>query len=368
MNYVKMRPVKIPTSADIQKIAKILVEHSVRIKKGEYVQIFAGMPARPLVLEVYKQCLLKGAYPVIKPDFEGLSYLYYKNASKEQIRHFPNLAYYEMKHTDAVIYISAPENRYELATISPEPLTERQRTVKKLSDLRHEKKWVIFDYPVPDLAKEAGMSLPEYRKFVFNACMQDWNKAKVFMSKIKKVVDKGKKVHIKTKDTDLTFGIKGRVAVIGDGTCNMPDGEVFISPEENTTEGHISFTYPREQMGRMIKGIKLEFKKGKVIKASAKTNFDVLDSMLKTDEGSRKLGELGIGCNFKIQRFTNNLLFDEKIGGTIHLALGMAFKECKGTNSSAIHADIVKDLRPKFGGGEVWIDKKLLIKDGKFMI
>ena len=276
---------------------------------------------------------------------------------------------HEIKKTDAVIYIAAPENRYELATIHPEKLTLRQKILKKITDERMKKKWVIFDYPVSDFAKEAGMSVPEYRKFVFESCMQDWDKLKKgIMSKVKAAIDKGKKVRIKAPGTDLIFGIKGRLGAIGDGTFNMPDGEVWTAPEENTTEGHITFTYPYERMGRMIKDVRLEFKKGKVIKASAKTNFDVLDSMLKTDEGSRKLGELGIGCNFKIQRFTNNLLFDEKIGGTIHLALGNAYKECNGKNESAIHADIVKDLRPRFGGGEVWIDNKLLIKDGKFMI
>jgi aminopeptidase len=365
---LKMRPVKLPTSSEIQKIAKILVEHSARVKKGDYVQINAGMPARDLVLEVYKQVIQKGAYPVLKTDFEGLSYLYYKYASKDQLMHFPGLAYNEMKKTDAVIYIGAPENRYELATIPPEPLTIRQKVTRKISDERMKKKWVIFDYPVADFAKEAGMSLPEYRKFVFNACMQDWDKLKIgLMLKVKKVIDKGSRVRIKTPNTDLTFGIKGRLGAVGNGTFNMPDGEVWTAPQENT-EGYINFTYPLERMGRQIKGIRLEFKKGKVTKASAKTNFDVLDSMIKTDNGARILGELGIGCNFNIQKFTNNLLFDEKIGGTIHLALGHAYKECNGKNESAIHADIVKDLRPKFGGGEVWVDDKLLIKDGKFMI
>lgn len=362
-----MRPVKLPNNSEIQKIAKILVEHSARVKKGDYVQINAGMPAKELILEVYKQIIQKGAYPVLKTDFEGLSYLYYKYASKEQLMNFPQLAFNEMKKTDAVIYISAPENRYELATIPPEPLTIRSKVTRKISDERLKKKWVIFDYPVQDFAKEAQMTLAEYRKFVFNACMQDWKKLEGFMNKVKKAVDKGSRVRIKTPDTDLTFGIKGRLGAIGNGTHNMPDGEVWTAPVEDT-EGYINFTYPYERMGRMIKGIKLEFKKGKVAKASSKTNFDVLDAMLKTDKGARILGELGIGCNFNIQKFTNNLLFDEKIGGTIHLALGHAYTECNGINKSAIHADIVKDLRPKYGGGEVWIDDKLLIKDGKFML
>jgi len=364
-----MRPVNIPKSAEIGRIAKVLVEHSARVKKGDYVQIVAGIPARDLILEVYKKCIQKGAYPIVKVDFEGIGYNYYKFASEEQLRHFPAIAYAEMKNTDAIIYIVAPENRYELATIPPKPLILRQKITKKISDERLRKKWVIFDYPVEDFAREARMPLKKYRKFVFDACLQDWKKLEVFMKKVKKVIDLGSQVRIKSKDTDLTFGIKGRLGAVGNGIFNMPDGEVWTSPEENTTEGYITFTYPKEYMGRMIEGIRLEFRKGKVVKAYARKNLDLLNSMLDTDAGARKLGELGIGCNFKIQRFTNNLLFDEKIGGTIHLALGNAYKGCNGKNESAVHADIVKELRPSHGGnGEVWVDDKLLIKDGKFFI
>ena len=364
-----MRKVNIPTSKEIVKIAKILVEHSARVKKGDYVQIVSDIPARDLILEVYKQCIQKGAYPTLKLGFEGLGYLYYKNASQEQLKHFPMLAYNEAKKTDAIIHIDAPENRYELSSLSSKSVVLRGRVTKKISDERVKKKWVGFDYPVKDLAKDAGMSLPEYRKFVFNACYQDWDKLKAFMNKVKKVIDNGKKVRIISKGTDLTFGIKGRPAAIGDGKHNMPDGEVWTAPEEKTTEGHIAFTYPREFMGRMIEGIKLEFKKGKVVKAHSKTNQKLLNEMLNIDEGARRLGELGVGCNFKIQKFTNNLLFDEKIGGTIHLALGRAYKENNGKNESALHADIVLELRPSHGGnGEVWVDDKLLIKDGKFQI
>jgi len=353
---------------ETEKIAKILVEHSCKIKKGDVVQIIAGIPAKPLILEVYKQVIQKGAYPMLHVDFSGLNYLYYKYASNEQLRNFPEISYHEMKKSDAVIYIGAPENRYELATIAPQKLTLRNKVTKKISDERLKKRWVIFDWPVKDFAKDAGMSLANFRKFVFNACIQDWNALKKKMIKIKKIIDKGKKVRILSKDTDISFGIKGRLAAVGDGTFNMPDGEVWTAPEENTTRGHIAFTYPLIVMGRKIKGIKLRFRKGKVVKASAKENEDVLKALIATDSGASKLGELGIGCNYKIQRFSNLLLFDEKIGGTIHLALGNAYKECKGKNKSAVHADIVKDLRKKHGGGKVFIDNKLFIEDGKFKI
>ncbi len=155
--------------------------------------------------------------------------------------------------------------------------------------------------------------------------------------------------------------------MIGKGENNMPDGEVWTSPEENKTKGYITFSYPLILMGRKVEGIKLEFDKGKIIKAFSKTNFDLLDHLIRTDKGSRILGELGIGCNFKIKKFSNLLLFDEKIGGTIHLAIGNSFKECGGKNKSSIHIDIVKDLRPPYYG-ELWIDNKLLIKNGKILL
>lgn len=362
-----IRKVRLNSDVKTKEIARILVEHSCNVKKGEYVQIVAGMPARQLILELQKQILQKGAYPRIDLDFEGLSYNYYQYASEEQLKNFPKLRYQEMKQTDAIIYIGAPENRYELYSADPKKITLRSKILKKISDERLKKKWVIFDWPVRDFAEDAGLSLSEFRKFVFDSCIQDWDKLTGMMEKVKKVLDRGNRVRIVSRDTDLTFGIKGRLGDIGNGRHNMPDGEVWTAPEENTAEGYITFTYPLFFMGRKIEGIRLEFKKGKVVKASAKSNLEALDHLLKTDDGSRKLGELGIGCNFKIKRYSNLLLFDEKIGGTIHLALGQAYKECNGKNKSAVHADIVKDLRPPYNG-EVWVDNKLLIKDGKLLV
>jgi len=364
---VKIRPVKMNSDVKVKEIARILVDHSCRVQKGEIVQIIAGIPSRPLIVELCKRIVQKGAFPRVHVDFEGLNYSFYKYASKDMLQDFPELDYEEMKKSDAIMFIGAPENRYELAAISPDAITLRSKTLRKITEERLKKKWVIFDWPVKDFADDAQMSLPEFRKFVFDSCIQDWNKLKGLMSKVKKVIDHGKKVRIVSKDTDLTFGIRNRPAAIGFGLNNMPDGEVWTAPEEDTTEGYVTFTYPLIVLGRKIEGIRLEFKKGKVVKACAKSNLDALDHLLKTDQGSRKLGELGIGCNFKIKRFSNLLLFDEKIGGTIHLALGNAYKENNGKNVSAVHADIVKDLRPPYLG-EVWVDDRLLIKDGKLLV
>lgn len=353
-------------SPRITKVAKILVNHSCKIKKGEYVQIWVDYKAKAMALEVYKQVLRKGAYPSVKLGLPGSTYTYYKYATEEQLKHFPGISWYEIKKTDAVIYIGAPVNTRELSNVSPKKISMRRKVTEKISKWRTERtKWVIFDYPTEAFAQEADMSLEEFKNFVYRATLIDWKKLTEKQAKIKKVLDRGNKVRIKSKDTDITFSIKGRKAINSDGTYNMPDGEVFIAPREKTTKGYIKYTYPAIYGGREVSGVYLEFKKGKVVKAKAEKNENFLKEMIRTDEGAKYLGEFGIGTNPKIKKFIKNILFDEKIGGTIHLALGMAYKMEGGTNKSAIHWDMIKDLRK---GGEVWIDKKLFIKDGKFMI
>jgi len=361
----------------IPKIAKILVEHCIGVKKGQTIQLTADILARPLVLEIYKLIIQKGAYPILRLGFDGLSPIYYKYASDEQLKNFPKIAYYEIKNVDSTIHIVAPEDRYELASVDSKRIAMRSRAIVKIDEVRRNKTWVLFYYPTASYAKDAGMSLKEWENFVFNSCMLDWKKEKPRMEKIKKVLDAGDKVRIIAKDTDLSFSIKNRNAVVGwaDGHsgenvgCNLPDGEVFTAPKENTVNGKISFTYPTVIKGKKISGIKAEFKNGKLVKIKADKNLNVLKELLKTDKGASKLGELGIGCNKNITRFVYNTLFDEKIYGTIHIAFGLAYEDCKGTNKSASHKDLVLDLRPSHGGGgEVWVDKTLLIKDGKFQI
>ena len=352
----------------IEKIAKLLIEHSVKVKKGQTILISADIIAKPLILELYKQIIQKGAYPRLNVGIDGLAPIYYNYSSDEQLKHFPEIAWFEAKSCAAHIMISAPKNRYELKDTDPRKISLRSKIVNKLHFETQQKPWVGFDYPTEAYAKDAGMSLKEYTDFVFNACLIDWKKAYNKMLDLKRILDKGDKVRIRGKNTDITFSIKGRNAVIGSGEYNMPDGEVFTAPKEETVNGYITFTYPAIISGNVVPDVFAEFRNGKLVRLRAGKNLDKLKAKLATDKNAANLGELGIGTNYKIPRFTKNLLFDEKIGGTIHLAFGLAYKKCKGTNKSASHQDIVKDLRPKFGGGEVWVDDKLLIKDGKFMV
>lgn len=350
----------------VKKVARILVEYSTKVKKGDTVQIISDIDAQALALEVYKLVLKKGAFPRVHLSLPEATYYYYKLASDEQLKNFPKISMYEIKNTDAVIYIGAPSNLKELSNISSKKMALRRKTLQPYQKYRVENtRWVIFEYPTPALAQEAEMSINEFRRFVFNATIKDWKKEAEKQEKLKRVIDKGKHVRIKAKNTDISFSIEGRTAKKCAGEFNMPDGEVFTTPVENSVNGIVEFSYPAIYSGKEVDGVYLVFEKGKVIKARAKKNYPLLKAMLETDQGARSLGEFGIGTNYKIKKFTKNILFDEKIGGTIHLALGSCYKETGGKNESAIHWDMVLDLRK---GGELWVDGNLIQKNGKFLI
>lgn len=350
----------------IKRLADILVNYSIKVKKGDLIEVNFGINAKELALEVYKLILKKGAIPAIQVGVPGFTYNYYKYANKEQLKTFPKIAMYKAKLADGAISIGAEINTKELTGIDPKNISLRRRTVKRIQDIEIETdNWVICQFPTNALAQDAEMSLDEFEDFVFDACLVDWRKESKKQDKLKKRLDKGKQVRITAEDTDLTFSIKGRQGIKCDGKRNMPDGEVFIAPVENSTEGYINFTYPAIYAGREVSEIYLQFHKGKVIKAEAEKGEKFLREILKTDKGSCRLGEFGIGVNYKIKQFIKQILFDEKIGGTVHFALGMAYPQGGGKNKSAIHWDMIKDLRR---GGAIYIDGKCIQKNGKFRL
>lgn len=348
----------------IKNLADILVNYSIKIKKGDMIEVNFGVNAKELALEVYKLVLQKGAIPVVHAGVPGFAYNYYKYANKDQLTTFPKIAMAKAKATAGEISIGASINTKELTSINPKKIALRRKVVKPVQDVEIKKNnWVICQFPTNALAQDAEMSLDEFEDFVYDACIKDWAKESKKQNRLKKMLDKGKQVRITAEDTDLTFSIKGRQGIKCDGKRNMPDGEVFIAPVENSTEGYIKYNYPAIYSGREVDGIFLRFNKGKVIEAKAEKGEKILKEMIATDKGSCKLGELGIGVNYNIKQFIKQILFDEKIGGTVHLALGMAFPEGGGKNKSAIHWDMVKDLRR---GGAIYIDGKLIQKNGKF--
>jgi len=349
----------------IEKAAKILVDYSAKVKKGDRVMVLADPESASLCQEVYKLVLQRGGLPNLKIGLPNLSYTYFKYANVEQLKTFPEVSMFEIKHTDCWIAIGATNNTKELANIPQKKIAIRMKVTEPISNYRVDKtRWVIFDYPAAAFAQEADMSVQEYEDFVYGATNIDWNKEVAFLKKVKARFDKAKMVRITAPGTDVYLSLVGRTAIIDDGQRNMPGGEVFMGPVETDVNGHVQFTYAASYTGKEVEDIRLEFKKGKVVKATASKNQDVLTQVLKTDKGANYLGELGIGCNYKIDRFTKNTLFDEKIGGTIHLALGRAYKEGGGKNISAVHWDIVCDLRK---GGKIYLDGKLFQKDGKFI-
>src|SRR3989344_5029480 len=353
------------TDQRLEKTAKILVEYSTEVKRGDKVIIDAGVQALPLVKEIYKLCIQKGAYVKLNLGASGFTEIFYKYASQEQLEHFPEMAMNEAKHGDVFFSIGAPLNTRSLTSIDPKKMAVRSKITNKISEEILKKRWVLFYYPTNAQAQEADMSLEEFEDFVYNATIQDWAKISEDENKLKEILDNGKEVRIIGKNTDLKFSIEGRQAVKGDGRNNMPCGEVFIAPVEGSTRGNVEFSFPAVRGGRMVEGVKLKFENGRVVEASATKNETFLKEMLNMDDGAKYLGEFGIGFNPNIQRFVKSILFDEKISGSIHLALGRAYKEGGGTNESALHWDIIKDLRD---GGKIIIDGKVIQDNGKFLI
>jgi len=345
----------------ITKLAGILVNYSVEIDKKDVVLVNYDIEAKDLALEVYREIIKKGAYAKLNVNIPGFDYVFYKHASEEQLKHLPKLFLHEMKLAKAVITIIAQSYR-ELASADPGKLSMWSKTTRPIFELRLKRNnWVLCGYPSKSLAQEAGMPLEEFEDFVFAATNIDWEAASKRMDLLRDILNKAKKVQIIGDDTDLAFSIKGSTAIKCDGKYNMPDGEVFTAPRRDSVNGKVRFTYPSLSKGKVVTDIRLEFKDGRVVDASASKNAEFLNKMLDTDDGSRYLGEFGIGTNYGIKRFINNTLFDEKIGGTIHLALGNAYPESGGKNKSAIHWDIV--TRPHI----VKVDDRVILKDGEFM-
>ena len=353
--------------ARTEKLASILVNHSLEVKRGETVLISSSSElAKPLVVEVFREVMRRGAHPLTSIAFEETANVFYELATKPQLDNFPKIKFYEAKNVDCVVNIRATANKKAFSNIDPKKIGKRSKVLQPIRDtIITKKRWILCNYPTNALAQEADMSLEEYEDFLYGATNIDWNRVKLGEMKLKRALDRASVVRITGEDTDLTIGIKGRKAIPCYGERNMPDGEVFLSPRENSADGHIYYEMPAIYQSREVTGIRLRFRKGKVVEASAEKNEDFLLAMLDTDRGARYLGELGIGVNYGIKKFSKDILFDEKIGGTVHLAVGKSYEEAGGKNVSAVHWDMIKDLRK---GGAIHLDGKMIQKNGRFSI
>ncbi len=357
-----------PSDLRTRKLAQLAVRYSVFVKPGEKVIISGGSEAIPFLIELYKEIILQKAHPIVRIGLPDVADFFYKYATKEQIENFPKHWMNTIKEADKYIGIVSDLNTRELTNSDSKKIVARQKILHPITDYICNEKDKIrrctIAYPVQALAQEAEMSLTEYENFVYEACLQDWKKLGKTIDKIRKVFEKGKFVHLIGEGVDLKFSIAGKNCVADKGEENMPGGEVFMAPVRESLNGRIKFDYPAIRNGKEVTDIELIFKDGKVVESKASKNQDFLKEILSTDKNSSYVGEFGIGCNPKITQFTKELLFDEKIGGTIHLALGMAYKDNGGGNDSAIHWDIVKDMK----NAKIILDGKVVQDKGKWKI
>lgn len=357
----------------IEKFADVLVKYSVAIKKGETLLVNAPVLAEPLAKEIYRAALRQGAHVIVRLGSEELDEIYYAAASDEELDYLSPTALFEAENIDARINIGAAANTRALSAVDPQKQARRGLAVKPVRDIMLSKvRWCATLYPTAAYAQDADMSLADYEDFVFRAVFADrddpiaeWRKLSAAQDRLIAWLKGRKRVRITGEGTDLAFSIEGRTWVNSDGKHNMPSGEIFTAPVEDSVNGEITYTYPAIHGGREVEGIRLVFKDGRVAEAHARKNEDYLRRMLESDAGAKTLGEFGVGANSGITKFTRSILYDEKIGGTIHLALGESYAETGGVNKSAIHWDMICDLRR---GGEIRIDGEVFERDGKFLV
>jgi len=365
------------TDPRIEKLAKLTVNYSIDVKKGDNVIIRAPVASEPLALEMYREVLRAGGHPIMQSSFERVSEIFYEEAKAHQLDYMSPYKKFQYENINGLIAIMADENTRALSNVDPQKMARGAKANTELQEIfmarsaKKELKWCGLPFPTNAMAQEGSMSISEYEDFVYSACLADkrdpiaeWKKVSKTQEKMVKYLDKVEKLEFYGQDTDLKMSVKGRKWINCDGRFNMPDGEVFTGPVENSVTGQIRFTFPGIYMGKEIEDITLEFKKGKIVKASAEIGNDLLQSLISIDDGAKRLGEVAIGTNHGIKKFTKNILFDEKLGGTIHMAIGAAYPECKAKNKSAIHWDMIKDMKK---GAEIIGDGETIYKNGKWL-
>ena len=365
----------------LARLARVLVRYSTKVGRGDVVRIRMPTVAEPLALAVYKEVILAGGLPVVRLVPDECQQLLVRHGSPEQLAFLPPSDLQEVKTINVEIGAWASRNTRAMTNADPKKQAAMNKARKPMFDTylarmgkrgKDKLRWVGTQYPCEASAQDAEMSLTEYADFVFNAGMLHlrdpvaaWKKVHQTQQRLVDFLNKTREVRCVTPGgTDIRFAVKGRRWINCDGTNNFPDGEVFTAPIESATEGEIRFHFPAVYQGREVTDVRLRFRSGKVVDADASKGKDFLFQMMDQDKGGRVVGELAFGTNYAITRFTRNTLFDEKIGGTMHMALGAAFPEAGGKNRSALHWDMVCDLRR---GGRIEVDGKTVSKNGRFM-
>ena len=359
-------------------LAQILVRYSTRVSKGDVCVIQASTTAEPLVQSVYEEVLRAGGLPIMQLSTEEAAAAFLRLASEEQLVWVPPTAQWAVDNADVRIAIMADANARALSQADPKKQSRSQQARKGLMETSMKRsaageyRWALTLFPTHAYASEAGMSLSEYEDFYYGACLATdgdpvtaWERQSDQVNRLSAWMDGKEEVHVTAPGTDIRLGVAGRTWIPCAGSHNMPDGEFFTGPVEDSVEGEVTFHLPAVIGGREVAGVRLRFEGGKVVDATADRGEEYLIKLLDTDDGARRLGELGIGTNYGIDRGTREVLLDEKIGGTVHMAVGRSYPESGGVNESAVHTDLVCDLR---GGGEITVDGETLQRHGKFVV
>ena len=379
----------------IDKLARVLVEYATGIQPGQIVRLSGSTVAGPLLEALYEAALKAGAHPFVKCTPDSLANLFYENANEDQLKFVSPLALHEIETIDVSINLWADTNTKSLSRVDPKRQGIASSARKPIMQIFMDRaaaasdpegnpgvkplKWTGTQFPTQASAQDAEMSLAEYEDFVFKAGHLDlddpvaaWLEIKQRQQKVVDYLTGKKQVCFKTANgTDLTVNVKGMKWINCCGHENFPDGEVFTGPNLGAPDGGVNgivkYSFPAVYHGREVHDIELTFEKGRVVEAKASKNQDFLIDMLDQDQGARSVGEVAIGTNYQIREYTKNTLFDEKIGGTFHIAVGAGYPETGNHNASGLHWDMVCDLRPPGGGGTVTVDGEVISRDGKFV-
>jgi aminopeptidase len=361
----------------LEKLADVLVNYSVGVKKGQIVRIVGAPVAQPLVVELYRKVVDAGGHPMVRMSPKETSEIFLKQGSDEQIGHVNPIDMYEIETIDCSLHIWAEENTKALTNVDAKRIGIQQSARKPIFNTFMKRaaegklRWNGTQYPTQGSAQDAEMSLSEYEDFVFAAGLLNepdpvagWRRMSVAQQRLADFLN-GKSDYrvVAANGTDVRLSVAGHRWINCDGHENFPDGEVFSGPVIDSVNGVIQFSFPAVHLGREVQDARLTFRDGKVVAASASKGEEFLISMLDTDAGSRFLGECAIGTNYNIKRYTKNTLFDEKIGGTVHFAVGAGYPETGNSNQSGLHWDMVVDLRQ---GGHIEIDGVRINENGKF--
>jgi aminopeptidase len=363
----------------LEKLADVLVNYSVGVRPGQLVRISGPVASQPLVVELYRKVLAAGGQPMVRMNPEELSELLVKNGSDGQLKYVNPVTLYEYGQIDCSIGMWADENTRAMTNCDPAKIGLTQGARKPLMELflkraaEGQLRWVGTQFPTQACAQDAEMSLADYEDFVFDAGLLNrpdpvaaWKQVSQRQQRLTDLLN-GKHEYrvVAANGTDVRMSVSGRTWINCDGHENFPDGEVFTGPVLDSVQGQVNFSFPAVHHGREVNGVRLKFRDGKVVDASADKGLDFLVSMLDMDSGSRMLGECAIGTNYDIKRYTRNTLFDEKIGGTLHMAVGAGYPETGSVNQSSIHWDFICDMRQD---SEILVDGELFYKNGQFQI